>query len=164
MTTAPHVPAPPPGPGVHPPFPAPPVEGRGKRLGLSLGIAAGVLVLVCGGGVAALTGLISSGTSALTEQAQVAVRDYLDAVQAQKYEQAYGLLCEQAKDDESPAEFRTRLTAADPIESYTLGDLNYVDLSVPVNARYAGGASRELDAYLGQDTGTGEFEVCRLAE
>src|SRR3954471_18942123 len=83
------VPEPPPGPGVHPPFPAPPVEGRGRRIGLGLGIGAGVLLLVCGGGAAALFGLGALTNDALTERAQKPVVRYVDALRAQRFDQAY---------------------------------------------------------------------------
>lgn len=164
MTTAPHIPAPPQGPGVQPPFPAPPVEGRGQRIGLGLGIGALVLVLVCGGGAAALFGLGTSMQGALRERADVAVRGYLDAVRDGRYDAAYGQLCDQAQRRETQAEFRRRVAAEEPITSYTLGDLDVINASVPVNVTYADGETARLEAYLGQDQNTGAFEVCELAE
>ncbi|GAA2640363.1 hypothetical protein [Paractinoplanes durhamensis] len=164
MTTASHVPAPPQGPGVYPPFPAPPVEGKGKRIGWGIGIAAGVIVLICGGGTAALIGIGVSTSGSLQERAEAAVGDYLDAVAAKRYDQAYGLLCDDAQQDESAAEFRTRVTGEQTITDYTFGDLNFVTLALPVDATYSDGATAELEAYLGQDTSTGAFEVCRLGE
>ena len=164
MSTAAHVPAPPQGPGVQPPFPAPPVEGRGKRIGLGLGIGAGVLVLVCGGGLAALIGVIVSTSGALQEHAEAAVGEYLGALHDKKYDKAYGLLCQQAQQDESPSEFRERVAAEKPIESYQIGDFNVVTLSVPVKATYADGDVADLEAYMGQDPATGEFEVCDIGE
>jgi hypothetical protein len=163
MTTA-HVPAPPPGPGVYPPFPAPPVEGKGKRIGLGLGIGAGVLVLVCGGGLAALIGIAASASGSLQERAHTAVSQYLDALHDEKYDKAYQLLCNDARKDESPGEFRNRVAAMEPIESYTLGKFSVVTMSVPVEATYEGGGVSELEAYLGQDPDTGAFEVCDLGE
>jgi hypothetical protein len=164
MSTAPHIPAPPQGPGVQPPFPAPPVEGRGKRIGLGLGIGAGVLVLVCGGGLAAMVGVVLSMSGSLQEKAEAAVGDYLDALHDQKYDRAYGLLCEQAQQDESPSEFRERVSGEEPISTYQIGDFNFVTLSVPVEAHYDDGNVGNLEAYLGQDPDTGAFEVCRLGE
>ena len=164
MPTAPSVPAPPQGPGVQPPFPAPPVEGRGRRLGVSLGIGAGVLVLVCGGGIAAVAGLASSMTGALQEQAHAAVGDYLGALRAGRYDQAYRQLCDRAQEQETAQEFRQRVGAQEPITAWSLGDLDVVDLSVPVRATYDGGNVAQLEAYLGQNTDTGAFEVCELGE
>jgi hypothetical protein len=161
---APYIPAPPPGPGVQPPFPAPPVEGRGKRIGLGIGVGIGVLVLVCGGGLAALIGVIVSTSGALQEHAEAAVADYLGALHDKKYDRAYDLLCEQARQDESPGEFRERVSAEEPIERWTVGDFNVVTLAVPVTATYADGDTANLEAYMGQNRTTGEFEVCRLGE
>jgi hypothetical protein len=163
MTTAPHVPGPPQGPGVHPPFPAPPVEGRGRRIGLSLGVAAGVVVLVCGGGLAALIGLSTTGQQAINERAVAAVRGYLDAVRDGRYDRAYAQLCDRAQRQETASEFRERVSA-DPLTSYQLGEVDPFTMTVPVQATYADGDSADLDAVLVQDTGTGAFEVCELAE
>jgi hypothetical protein len=164
MSTAAHVPAPPQGPGVQPPFPAPPVEGRGKRVGLGFGIGAGVLVLVCGGGLAALIGVIVSTSGALQEHAEAAVGEYLGALHDKKYDKAYDLLCQQAQRDESPSEFRERVAAEKPIESYQIGDFSLVTLSVPVKATYDDGDVADLEAYMGQDPSTGQFEVCDIGE
>ena len=124
----------------------------------------GVLVLVCGGGLAALIGAGVSTSGALQEQAHAAVRNYLAAVQQRKYDDAYEMLCRQAQDDETSGEFRERVAAMTPIRSYTLGDLNPITLAVPVDAVYVDGRAGDLEAYLGQDTNTGAFEVCQLAE
>ncbi|MEU8817807.1 hypothetical protein [Actinoplanes sp. NPDC048796] len=166
MTTAPpFVPPPPQGPGVQPPFPAPPVEGKGRRIGMGLGIAGVVLVLVCGGGVAALIGLVSAGSSALQERAHTAVDDYLSALKAGNYKAAYGDLCESARRRESQADFQARVSAEEPIISWRLGKLEATyNLTVPVEATYAGGDVEQLTAELDQNTSTGEFEVCELAE
>jgi len=161
---APHVPAPPQGPGVRPPFPAPPVEGKGRRIAWGLGIGAGVLLLVCGGGVAALIGLSTSMSSAFNEQAHVVVGDYLEALHDRKFDQAYGMLCAQAKTDETPEEYRGRISEMDPIDSYRMGELDLVRLYMPVDVTYSGGDTAQLKAYLGQNRDTGEFEVCDLGE
>jgi hypothetical protein len=158
------VPPPPPGPGVQPPFPAPPVEGKGKRIGWSLGIGAGVLLLICGGGVAAVIGLVSSMSGAFNERAHKAVTEYLDALEERQYVKAYGMLCREAKDDETPAEYTDRISQMPAIQSYTLGDLDLVNLSVPVDATYQSGETAELEAYLGQNQDTGAFEVCDVGE
>ena len=152
------------GPGVRPPFPAPPVEGKGRRIGWGLGIGAGVVLLVCGGGVAAAVGLATSASGALNEQAHVVVGKYLDTLRARDFDKAYGMLCEQARRDESAAEYRSRIAEMDPIARYQMGELNIVDMSVPVDVTHTGGGTEQLDAYLGQNRETGAFEVCDLGE
>src|SRR3954466_13328603 len=163
MTQAP---APPQGPGVIPPFPAPPTEGRGRRIGLGLGIGAFVALLVCGGGLAAAIGLTTVASRAFNEQAQVVVGDYLDDVKAKRYDEAYAALCSEARQAESQAEFTSRVATEEPIESYRVGELNLadVDLPVPVEVTYADGRTETLKAYLGQSRETGQFQVCSLGE
>jgi len=160
----PGVQPPPPGPGVQPPFPAPPVEGKGKRIGWSLGIGAGVLLLICGGGAAAVFGLATSAQSALQEQTHKVVTEYMDALVDQRYDKAYAMLCREAKQDESPAEYRVRVSGMEPIVSYRLEKLDLINFTVPVDATYDTGDTGQLLAYLGQNQDTGAFEVCDLGE
>jgi hypothetical protein len=160
------VPDPPQGPGVFPPFPAPPVEGKGLRIGLGLGIGAAVLLLVCGGGIAAVIGLAATMSSALNEQVHVVIGDYFDALEAKKYDDAYGMLCQTEKDRQTQAEFVSSEEAAAPIKSHQVGDLDLaaVDLAVPVQVTYTDGQSGTLQVYLAQSSDTGEFQVCGVQE
>jgi len=157
-------PPPPRGPGVHPPFPAPPVEGRGRRIGLGLGLGAGVLLLVCGGGAAAAVGLVTVVGSALNEQADVVVSHYLDALRDREWSKAYDMLCEQAKQRENEAQFTSRVAAAEPIASWDVGTVDLVRLAAPVAVTYADGDTADLHAYFGQSRETGGFEVCGVEE
>ncbi|MEU8242125.1 hypothetical protein AB0C07_28060 [Actinoplanes missouriensis] len=165
MSTAPHyVPPPPPGPGVHPPFPAPPVEGRGRRVGLSLGITGGVLLLVCGGGAAAVAGLTAAMDDALNEQVDVVVGRYVQAVQNRDFARSYDLLCPAAQRAESESAYTSRLSATEPFSAYQIGDLDLVYASVPVQLTYPDGRTETVEAELSQNTSTGAFEVCDLGE
>src|SRR5690242_16814847 len=110
-------PPPPQGPGVFPPFPAPPVEGRGRRVGLGLGLGAGVLLLVCGGGATAAVGLVTVMSSALNEQADVVVGHYLGALRDREWGQAYDMLCEQARERETQSQFISRVSSQEQITS-----------------------------------------------
>src|SRR5262245_28432235 len=67
---------PPPGPGVQPPFAAPPTDGDRTRVWVGLGVGAAALVLCCLGGLAGLAGLIYTGTQAIDEQSRVTVDRY----------------------------------------------------------------------------------------
>jgi hypothetical protein len=160
------VPDPPHGPGVFPPFPAPPVEGKGLRVGLSLGIGAALVLLICGGGLAAVIGLGATMTKALNEQAHVVVGDYLSAVQAKKYDEAYGMLCQSEKDRQTQTEFEADAARADPIRRYTVGDVDLatIDLTVPVDVTYADGRTGTLQVHLDQSPDTGQFQVCGVEE
>jgi hypothetical protein len=159
-------PAPPQGPGVVPPFPAPPTEGRRLRIGWGLGIGAIVLVLVCGGGLAAFVGLSSVMSRAINEQAQVVVGNYLSDLQGERYTEAYGSLCPRSRARLTQEEFTSQQMEADPIRDYEVGTLNLanVDLAVPVEVTYADGRTEQLRAFLDQNRETGGFEVCSVEE
>ena len=166
MNQAPEITAPPRGPGVVPPFPAPPTEGRRRRLGWILGIGAVVLVLACGGGVAAMVGLTSVMGRAVNEQARVVVGDYLEALKGQRWAEAYGSLCAETKAQVSQAEFTSQQVEREPFNAYEVGTLplTSVDLSVPVELTYPSGRTDQLNAYLDQNRETGGLEVCRVEE
>ena len=153
------------GPGVAPPFAAPPVEGRTARVWIGLGVAALALVLCCGGGTVALVGLIVTGTEAINEQARVAVDDYFEAVSKQDFGAAYGMLCAEAQRRESPDEFAERLVEEPEIDTYSMGQVSVTSrIVVPVEVTYSEGGSDTLRVSLNQDTGTGELEVCGIEE
>jgi hypothetical protein len=151
---------------VVPAFPAPPTEGRRRRIGLGLGLAAGILVLACGGGVAILAGLGVVMNNALNEQAKVVIGDYLDDVKAKRYAEAYDSLCARTRATVTKSEFTSDAQTAQPLQSWRVGDLDLasVDLAVPVEVTYAGGGSGRLEAHLGQNRETGQFEVCSVEE
>jgi hypothetical protein len=157
-------PPPPQGPGVVPPFPAPPVEGRGRRLGLGLGLGALVLLLVCGVGVAGAAGLVRVVGSALDEQADVVVGEYLEALRDREWSQAYNLLCDQSKQEETESEFTSRISTSEPITSWDVGSVDVTRLSAPVSVTYADGDTADLFAHLAQNRQTGGFEVCSVEE
>jgi hypothetical protein len=154
------------GPGVAPPFPAPPTEGRGRRIGLGLGIGGAVAVLFCGGGLAAVIGLVSVGSKALNEQAHAVVTNYFTAVRDKRYSQAWAQQCADVKQQESQAEYATRVAATEPISQFQVGDVNIadVDLTVPVQVTYDDGRSGTLRVSLGQNRETGQFQVCGVEE
>jgi hypothetical protein len=156
-------PPPPPGPGVTPPFAAPPLEGRTARIWIGLGVAGLALLLCCGGGAAAIVGLMVTTTRALNEQAQTVVGDYLDAVGEGKYARAYQLLCDKAQRDESQDQFAERVSREPDIVSYRLHDLQITGPTLPVDVRYANGTEDTVRFLLAQDRKTGEFEVCGVA-
>jgi hypothetical protein len=154
------------GPGATAPFPAPPTEGRSARVWWGVGAGALAVVLFCGGGTAALIGLATVGAKAVDEQATVVVGGYFDAVRQKRYDDAYGMLCEQAQDDESPGEFSRRIAAEQTIRSYDVGTVSLVTTVpvVPVKVVYDTGDNANLQVSLRQDRNTGEFEVCGVEE
>lgn len=164
---------PPPGPGVRPPFVAAPIEGRRARLGLSLGLAGGLLAACCGVGGVAVGGLVLLGEQALNEQAQRAVDDYLAAVAEQEWQEAYEQRCAADREAESLREFTDRISDRPRIEEYSLGDLRIEtgddplgvdgEMSVPADISYADGTDTVLEIPVDQNPETGQFEVCDAA-
>lgn len=157
------VPAPPPGPGVTPPFAAPPTEGRTMRMWIGLGVAGLAVLLCCGGGVAAVVGLTVAGTEAINEQARAVAGDYFEAVSNEEYDKAYDFLCDAAQRRESPREFEERVSEEPEIDSFLIGEVTVVsDLIVPVGVTYAGGGRDDLQVRLAQDGRTGALEICGI--
>ena len=91
------LPAAPVGPGVRPPFVAPPTDGNRKRLWTGL-ISAGVIVVVlCGGGVAGFAALVTSTVDARRSAATKAVTEFLTDLQHDNYAGAYEAQCDELK-------------------------------------------------------------------
>jgi hypothetical protein len=139
---------------------APPIEGRTARIWIGLGVAGLAVLLCCGGGTAAVVGLMLTGTEALNERGRMVVREYLDAVSDDDFHTAYRLLCDDAQEDETESEFADRVSREPDIVSYTLHDLQVTDLTLEAQVRYAGGSEDSLRFLLAQDRNTGELEVC----
>jgi hypothetical protein len=160
--TDPAPPAPPPrGPGVVPPFAAPPSEGRSSRMWLGLGVAGIAVVLCCGGGLAAVVGLLVAGTRALDEQAEIVITDYLEAISDEEYGEAYDLLCPDLQQRESLGAFERRVAAQPQISAFQVGDTDLTtDIIVPVRVTYATGGTDSLRFVMAQDSETGGLLVC----
>jgi hypothetical protein len=127
-------------------------------------VAGLALVLCCGGGTAAVVGLMVTGTQALNEQARAVVSDYINALKDDKFDEAYALLCDARQRTESEEEFTERVSQEPDIASYTLHDLQLTrDLSLPADVRYANGSQDSVRFLLAQDRRSGELEVCGVA-
>ncbi|MEV0715490.1 hypothetical protein [Asanoa sp. NPDC050611] len=159
-------PLPPRGPGVVPPFAAPPTEGRTNRLWLGIGAAGLFVLLCCGGGIAALTGLGVFGFRAIDERARVVVTDYVDALERAEYGEAYALLCDDRQRQQSPDDFAATESLAPRIDSFHVRktQTSTEDVIVPVDVTYQSGSTSTVRFVLAQDTGTGEFEVCGVTD
>ncbi|MFI7026472.1 hypothetical protein [Micromonospora sp. NPDC049900] len=156
----PGTPEPPAGPGVAPPFAAPPTEGGRTRLWLGLGAGALALVLCCGGGGTAVVGLLVSGVQAIDEQGRTVSGDYYRALADGEFGRAYDQLCEDARRRESRQEFERRAAAEPQISSYRVGQVDTTTLTVPVDVTFSGGGQERQQVVLQQDQQTGGMEVC----
>jgi hypothetical protein len=164
MTTPESAPPPPPGPGVTPPFPAPPIEGRTARLWVRLGVAGAAVALCCGGGLAAGIGLVVTGARAINEQAKVVVESYLNDVRAARYDDAYDHLCDALQERETPKEFATRVSDEPKIDEFRVGNVELSQIALPVDVVYRDGRQRTLRFQMSQDQSSGELEVCRIEQ
>jgi hypothetical protein len=158
----PGVPLPPPGPGVTPPFTAPPADRNRRGLWIGLGVGALVLVLCCAGTLGGFGLLLVGTTKQVQKQATQVVGDYLDALETGDYDTAYSLLCSDVRGQVTAGEF-TRLQAARP------GPTGYRLLPpeigntiiVPADVRYADGTSARSRYELKQESGGQELRICR---
>ncbi len=159
----PGVPDPPAGPGVAPPFAAPPVEGRQTRLWLGLGAGALALALCCGGGGAAMIGLLVTGVQAIDEQGRAASTDYYQALVEQEYGAAYDQLCPQVRQQMSRREFERRAASAPQVTSFQVGEVDQNNLTVSVDVTLRGGGRESQQVDLEQNQQTGQLEVCGVS-
>lgn len=148
------------GPGAAAPFPAPPAEGGGARLGWGLGIAGAILVLCCGGGLTAIIGLVVTQVAAANEQSRAVVGHYLSALRDDKYDEAYDLLCDEEQASLSQDRFETRERSRKKISSYQIGEFDVYDDSVPVREVYRDGTTDDVKYFLKPDSGDAKLEIC----
>jgi len=128
---------------------------------VGLGVGAAALLLCCLGGIAGFGGLIYTGMQAIDEQARATVGSYLDALEAEDFVEAYGLLCDQIQRQESVEAFTERVSDDPQVTSYRLGETDVAeDIVLPAELRYENGQERTLRFRLVDDGDTGELEIC----
>ncbi len=139
----PDVPVPPPGPGVQPPFVAPPTDGSRKRRWIGLSIGGATLVVCLIGGVVGVGALVVSSEAARKDAATAVVTKYLTAWQRGDYRGAYKLVCDVVKEETSITNFTSEL-GNNMIDSYALQPAEIVnsDVLVPAALHFISGAAR----------------------
>jgi len=156
---APHGPPPPPrGPGVAPPFAAPPTDRDNKSLWIGLSVGALLLVLCCAGGIGGIVLLNANGGLAQAQASQL-VAAYLDAVMEEDYGGAYDLLCEEQTRAMSRAEFR-RLVSRSPIEGYEILSVEARGTEYVVSARITTASQGQETRDIRVVQESTEFKVC----
>jgi hypothetical protein len=159
------VPPPPPGPGVQPPFVAPPTDGTRQRRWLAVGLASGFVVLLCIGGLVGLGGLVVLGTQVVRDQASAAVTEYLTAVRDGEYRRAYSLLCDERQARVSEREFINDNLDRPRVSDFVVGTAELSeDIRVPATINYADGTVDVVDFVMAQDGRTGDVEVCAVED
>lgn len=156
-------PPPPLGPGVQPPFVAPPTDGTKQRRWLAVGLSVGFAVLLCIGGLVGLGGLVVLGTQVIRDDAEATVTNYLGAVRDGHYDEAYRLLCDSVQAHTSKLAFIDDQLGGPRVASFQVGAATLSDeIVVPATVTYADQSSAGLDFIMAQDTETGAVEVCGI--
>lgn len=161
----PPAPPPPPGPGVQPPFVAPPSDGTSRRRWTALGLSSAAVLVACVLGMAGLGGVFYFAYQSLREQAQATVVDYLTALRDREYGQAYDLLCDSFQASTSREAFERSNRDGPAISSFDVGEATVAEeIVVPATIRYSNSTERTVRYVMFQDTATGGLEVCGEAD
>jgi hypothetical protein len=155
------VPMPPPGPGVQPPFAAPPTDGTRQRRWVAFGLAIGAVMLVCVGGVVGVGGLVVLGVQVVRDEAAGTVNGYLTAIQDEEYDDAYDRLCDAAQRRTSRAQFARAQSQLPGISSFSVGEVELAErILVPATISYDDRTMNTVRFVMEQDQSTGAIEVC----
>jgi hypothetical protein len=155
------VPTPPPGPGVTPPFTAPPADRNRRGLWIGLGIGAVVLILCCVGGLAGF-GLLAVNTSKQVEtNATEVVHGYLGALENRDYDKAYSYLCPALTSRMTPSEYAAQQQDRPRPVSYRVGRAQIGNtIVVPADVSYDDGTSVQRRYRLTQELGSQDLRIC----
>jgi hypothetical protein len=126
----------------------------------AVGTAALALLLCGGGGIAVFIGMIVTGVRAVQEQSQQTVTRYVQALEHEKFTDAYDLVCDRLRKRYTVDEFRDLEPNTIASTGFRVGELDINTQTVPVTLDYADGRTREVVYRMEQDTKTGHFEVC----
>jgi len=156
----PGAPPPPPGPGVTPPFTAPPADRNRRGLWLGLGIGGLVLALCCGGGIVGFALLMVSASRQVEKEATLVVEDYLASLQDRDFSAAYARLCPDLTRNLSETEFAEREEQRPQISTYQVEKAQIGNaIVVPARISYETGSSETRRYELSQDFGQ-ELRIC----
>jgi hypothetical protein len=139
-------PPPPPGPGVRPPFVAPPTDGLRTRRRIGIISAIVSVLLLCGGVVAGINVLIAAGNATYREQAKELVAEYAGDLNLRQYGAAYRLLCLRDQEAVPQAQFEARYLSR-PVHEWMVHDARLVNGTAMVEAdfRYFDGTIETFD-------------------
>ena len=156
-------PPPPPGPGVQPPFVAPPTDGARRRRWIALAWTGAAALVLCVGGLVGIGALVVFGSQMIVDQSTAAVHDYLTAVRDRDYPKAYAMLCAAERHRISERQFESqqrepagyRQLHRAPAGPHPAGHRGAGDVLY-----YNSGRQTTLRYQIAQNESTGEFEVC----
>jgi hypothetical protein len=152
------LPAPPPGPGVQPPFPAPPTDRDNKTLWIGLGVGGALLLLCCVGGILGFGLLVAGGNRIVESEAKAVVHDYLEAQRQSDFPAAYDQLCRDITDNLSLEQFEQQFGDSRVVE-YTVGSVTITrEILVEATVVRADSGSHAEQFPVVQEGGV--FKVC----
>jgi hypothetical protein len=155
------VPPPPPGPGVAPPFAAPPSERSRKRMWIGLGVAGLVLVVCCAGGLFGVGVYAVANNDLASRQATTVVTQYLDALHAEDYRTAQAKLCDDLA-QRTPVAQVAEQARREPFTAYRL-DPPQVAQTAEVTAHLTGPDGQPFThTYTVEPADTGEWRICGI--
>jgi hypothetical protein len=153
------VPAPPPGPGVAPPFAAPPSDKSRRGLWIGLGVGGLVLVLCCVGGLVGIGVLVVGATDQAKRQATEVVTVYLTALRNGDYRTAHAQYCDRLAGQTTREELAAE-TRAQPFTDFRLDEprlTNAIEVTAHLTTR-----SGEVDKIFLLDTAGQDLQICGI--
>ena len=161
------VPPVPPGPGVQPPFAAPPIRKEAGTLAVAFIVGGLVLLLCMAGGGIGLGAAVYTATVKTEEQVMAAATEYLEALVDKRYGDAYRMTCDTFREKVSQQEYVTEKRGV-PLDGYKLRSITPTRdgrLMVQAEVRSGNGISRTVGlvmAWEPADGSSGRGEELRV--
>ena len=161
------VPPVPPGPGVQPPFAAPPMRKEAGTLAVAFIVGGLVLLLCLAGGGIGLGTAVYTATVKTEEQVTAAATAYLEALVDERYGDAYRMTCDTFRRKVPQQEYVTEKRGV-PLDGYNLRSITPTRdgrLMVQAEVRSVNGMSRTLGLVMvweAADSSGGRGEELRV--
>jgi hypothetical protein len=153
------VPAPPPGPGVAPPFAAPPSDKSRRGLWIGLGVGGLVLLLFCAVGLFGIGVLVVGATDQAKREATQVVTSYLNALQAGRYDRAHAYYCDRLAREVTRVELAAE-ARREPFTDFRLDDPRIANgVEVAAHLTTSGG---EVTKTFYLETAGQELQICAI--
>ncbi|HEY3502802.1 MAG TPA: hypothetical protein VGN37_08495 [Actinocatenispora sp.] len=147
------------------PFAAPPRE-RNPRIWIGIAVLCAVILLCGGGGIAGFIGFSVYETNQVSDTAD----RFLNAIEAERYDAAYRMQCEQAREEQSQRAFADELAQGPKLDGHTLSTPQGLNggssaFAVPAQLRFADGSERTERIVVVSEAASsgGSLKVCGVA-
>jgi hypothetical protein len=156
------VPGPPPGPGVAPPFAAPPTDRNRRGLWIGLGVGAVALVLCCVGGLSGLVFVLVASSQQVSQQATGVVTTYLNALRDHDARKAHAQLCQERARQIRVADLDAE-SRRNPIARYSLEQPRFAQaVEVDTHVTYVSGTTRLIRFELVTEGQGQDLKICGI--